>query len=132
MLTSDDIREQLAQQERELIQQSREIEELRAQLSQKEREAARINEDYSQIKRTAEELRAANEALTFYLNRYKRVKEKILPPGSWRENVVRRALRLMAAPSVQQHFLSAELGIDLDLVRCSLQTCHDATSSCDG
>ena len=96
-IDSDHTREQLAQQERELIQQSREIEELRAQLSQKEREAARINEDYSQIKRTAEELRAANEALTFYLNRYKRVKEKILPPGSWRENVVRRlALPLLA------------------------------------
>src|SRR5207244_8076763 len=75
----------------------REIAELTAKIYEKEPEAARINEDYSQRNRTAEELRAANEALTFYLNRYKRVKEKILPPGSWRENVVRRlAVPLLA------------------------------------
>lgn len=68
-----------------------------AELAEKERQLAELQERFAQVRRTAEELRAANEALTFYLNRYQRIKNKFLPPGSWRENMARRlALPLLA------------------------------------
>jgi GT2 family glycosyltransferase len=40
--------------------------------------------------RTIRELQQANESLTFYLSRYKRVKEKLLPTGSVRDRICRK------------------------------------------
>lgn len=56
-----------------------------------------LEEKLADVQRASSEARAANEALTFYLNRYKRIKDRFLPPGSFRERIGRNVgLRILS------------------------------------
>ncbi len=74
--------------------------ELKIQLQQKENEIHSLKQRLSDLEGSATQARIANETLTYYLERYKRVKDRFLPPGSFRERVCRQiAHRILAHPS---------------------------------
>src|SRR5260370_5875716 len=74
--------------------------ELNIQLQQKENEIHSLQQQLSDLEGSATQARIANETLTYYLERYKRVKDRFLPPGSFRERVCRQiANRILARPS---------------------------------
>jgi len=74
--------------------------ELEIQLQQKENEIHSLQQRLSDLEVSATQSRIANETLTYYLERYKRVKDRFLPPGSFRERVCRQiAHRILARPS---------------------------------
>jgi GT2 family glycosyltransferase/glycosyltransferase involved in cell wall biosynthesis len=76
------------------------VAELEIQLQQKENEIHSLQQRLSDLEVSATQARIANETLTFYLERYKRVKDRFLPRGSFRERVCRRiAHRILARPS---------------------------------
>ena len=56
-----------------------------------------LQQKLADVAAAAREARSANEMLTFYLNRYKRTKERFLPPGSFREHLWRTfGLRMLS------------------------------------
>src|SRR3981081_3844999 len=70
---------------------------LEIQLQQKENEIQSLKQRLSDLEVSATQARIANETLTYYLERYKRVKDRFLPPGSFRERVCRQiAPRILA------------------------------------
>jgi GT2 family glycosyltransferase len=74
--------------------------ELEIQLRKKENEIDSLRQRLSDVEASATQARIANETLTYYLERYKRVKDRFLPPGSFRERVCRQiANRILARPS---------------------------------
>src|SRR5258708_1264123 len=80
--------------------------ELNIQLQQKENEIHSLQQQLSDLEVSATQARIANETLTYYLERYKGVKDRFLPPGTLRERVCRRiAHRILArrsgAPQLQ-------------------------------
>src|SRR6266851_4892956 len=73
---------------------------LEAKLLTKENEINSLRQRLSDLEVSATQARIANETLTYYLERYKRVKDRFLPPGTLRERVCRRiAHRILARPS---------------------------------
>src|SRR5258708_10742211 len=73
--------------------------ELNIQLQQKENEIHSLQQQLSDLEGSATQARIANETLTYYLERYKRVKDRFLPPGSFRERVCRQiAHRILVRP----------------------------------
>src|SRR5216683_6398485 len=79
---------------------------LEVKLLTKENEINSLRQRLSDLEVSATQARIANETLTYYLERYKRVKDRFLPPGTLRERVCRRiAHRILArragAPQLQ-------------------------------
>jgi GT2 family glycosyltransferase/glycosyltransferase involved in cell wall biosynthesis len=73
---------------------------LEIQLQQKENQIQSLQQRLRDLEVSATQARIANETLTFYLERYKRVKDRFLPRGSFRERVCRQiAHRILARPS---------------------------------
>jgi GT2 family glycosyltransferase len=73
---------------------------LEIQLQQKENQIQSLQQRLSDLEVSATQARIANETLTYYLERYKRVKDRFLPRGSFRERVCRAiAHRILARPS---------------------------------
>jgi GT2 family glycosyltransferase len=73
---------------------------LEVKLLTKENEINSLRQRLSDVEASATQARIANETLTYYLERYKRVKDRFLPPGSFRERVCRQiANRILARPS---------------------------------
>jgi GT2 family glycosyltransferase len=73
---------------------------LEVQLQQKENEILSVQRRLSDLEVSATQARIANETLTFYLERYKRVKDRFLPRGSLRERLCRGiAHRILSRPS---------------------------------
>ena len=73
---------------------------LEIQLQQKENEIQSLQQRLRDLEVSATQARIANETLTFYLERYKRVKDRFLPRGSFLERVCRKiAHRILAQPS---------------------------------
>jgi GT2 family glycosyltransferase/glycosyltransferase involved in cell wall biosynthesis len=73
---------------------------LEIQLQQRENQVQSLQQRLRDLEVSATQARIANETLTFYLERYKRVKDKFLPRGSFRERVCRQiAHRILARPS---------------------------------
>jgi GT2 family glycosyltransferase len=71
--------------------------ELETRLLKKENEIQSLRQRLSDVEGSATQARIANETLTYYLERYKRVKDRFLPPGSFRERVCRQiAHRVLA------------------------------------
>ena len=71
--------------------------ELQIQLLKKENEIHSLRQRLSDVEGSATQARIANETLTYYLERYKRVKDRFLPPGSLRERACRQiANRILA------------------------------------
>jgi len=71
--------------------------ELETRLLKKENEIHSLRQRLSDLEVSATQARIANETLTYYLERYKRVKDRFLPPGSFRERVCRQiAHRILA------------------------------------
>jgi GT2 family glycosyltransferase len=74
--------------------------ELEIQLRKKENEIHSLRQRLSDVEGSATQARIANETLTYYLERYKRVKDRFLPPGSLRERACRQiANRILARPA---------------------------------
>src|SRR3981081_4424173 len=73
---------------------------LEIQLQQKEKEIQSLQQRLRDLEVSATQARIANETLTFYLERYKRVKDRFLPRGSFRERLCRGiAHRILSGPS---------------------------------
>jgi GT2 family glycosyltransferase/glycosyltransferase involved in cell wall biosynthesis len=73
---------------------------LETQLQQKENQIQSLQQRLRDLEVSATQARIANETLTFYLERYKRVKDRFLPRGSFRERVCRQiAHHILARPS---------------------------------
>src|ERR1700730_17984109 len=76
----------------ELLSQPRErigrpedrLAELEIRLQHKENEILSLQQRLSDLQNSATQARIANETLTYYLARYQRVKNRFLPPGSFR------------------------------------------------
>ena len=74
--------------------------ELEIRLQHKENEILSLQQRLADLQGSATQARIANETLTFYLERYKRIKDRFLPPGSFRERLLRRiAHRILARPA---------------------------------
>ncbi|HEX6504799.1 MAG TPA: glycosyltransferase [Terriglobales bacterium] len=72
---------------------------LENQLRQKESELISLRQRLKDVQASATQARIANQTLTYYLERYKRVKDRFLPPGSFRERICRQlAHRILARP----------------------------------
>jgi GT2 family glycosyltransferase/2-polyprenyl-3-methyl-5-hydroxy-6-metoxy-1,4-benzoquinol methylase len=70
---------------------------LDSQVQQSGSRIRELEEKLADVQRASSEARAANEALTFYLHRYKRIKDRFLPPGSFRERICRQVgLRILS------------------------------------
>jgi GT2 family glycosyltransferase/glycosyltransferase involved in cell wall biosynthesis len=79
---------------------SSEVAGLEIQLRQKENEIQSLRQRLNDVEVSATQARIANETLTFYLERYKRVKDRFLPRGSFRERLCRGvAHRILSRPS---------------------------------
>jgi GT2 family glycosyltransferase/uncharacterized coiled-coil protein SlyX len=91
----------LQSQPKELTQRPEDrLAELEIQLGHKENELLSLQQRLADLQSSATQARIANETLTYYLERYKRVKDRFLPPGSLRERVSRRiAHRILARPA---------------------------------
>src|SRR5260370_28472201 len=73
---------------------------LEIQLRQKENQIQSLQQRLRDLEVSATQARIANETLTYYLERYKRVKDRFLPRGSFRERLCRQiAHRILARPS---------------------------------
>jgi GT2 family glycosyltransferase len=73
---------------------------LQIQLQQRENQIQSLQQRLRDLEASATQARIANETLTYYLERYKRVKDRFLPRGSFRERVCRQiAHRILARPS---------------------------------
>jgi GT2 family glycosyltransferase/SAM-dependent methyltransferase len=94
------LKQQVAQRQPGGINVVTAVENVRVKLRQdSEAQAASLHSEIEELRRAATQARTTIESLTFYLNRYKRIKEKFLPPGSSRERLARAvALRFLARP----------------------------------